>query len=370
MKLKSLLLASGAALVAVSGARAADAVIIPEPEPVEYVRVCDAAGTGYFYIPGTETCLQISGEVIYYTYFNDGSKASLNTDEEDSTGTFFEQAGDQTGWEKEYEISLDFNTWRDTEYGDLTTSIQLGASEASTADSSLADASVVVNEAFITLGGLTIGYTDSFYPGGNGASDLDAEGPDTGLIGYTVDFGNGSFGIALEDDGSADWIPAIVGVVSAEFGDVSVAAAGVYDDTDDFFGAQLHVAYSAGALGIDASVQYSDDGNQVAAFNPLNVSEYSAQFEWVLGLGMDYDVNDKLTVFAGMDYGIDWYGDATNDGTRDAIDVVLVEVGADYELVDGFTIGFQADFSDLRIDNNGNQQFGFEDAEVSFTRSF
>ena len=59
MKLKSLLFGSAAALVAVSGARAADAVVIPEPEAVEYVRVCDAAGTGYFYIPGTETCLKI-----------------------------------------------------------------------------------------------------------------------------------------------------------------------------------------------------------------------------------------------------------------------------------------------------------------------
>lgn len=28
-------------------------------QPVEYVRVCDAFGSGYFYIPGTETCLNI-----------------------------------------------------------------------------------------------------------------------------------------------------------------------------------------------------------------------------------------------------------------------------------------------------------------------
>jgi hypothetical protein len=45
--------------------RAADAVMAPEPEPVEYVRVCDAYGAGFFYIPGTETCLQISGYVWY-----------------------------------------------------------------------------------------------------------------------------------------------------------------------------------------------------------------------------------------------------------------------------------------------------------------
>lgn len=30
-----------------------------EPEPVEYVRVCDVYGAGFFYIPGTETCLRI-----------------------------------------------------------------------------------------------------------------------------------------------------------------------------------------------------------------------------------------------------------------------------------------------------------------------
>ncbi|NJR13822.1 MAG: porin, partial [Phyllobacteriaceae bacterium] len=64
MKLKSLLLGSAAALVAVSGARAADA-IIAEPEPVEYVRVCDAFGAGFFYIPGTETCLKVGGYVRY-----------------------------------------------------------------------------------------------------------------------------------------------------------------------------------------------------------------------------------------------------------------------------------------------------------------
>ena len=54
MKIKSLLLGSTAALIAVTGARAADAVMV-EPEPVEYVRICDAYGAGFFYIPGTET---------------------------------------------------------------------------------------------------------------------------------------------------------------------------------------------------------------------------------------------------------------------------------------------------------------------------
>src|SRR6185312_2630118 len=63
MNIKSLLFGSAAALVAVSGARAADAVVVAEPEPAEYVRICDVYGTGYFYIPGTETCLRVGGYV-------------------------------------------------------------------------------------------------------------------------------------------------------------------------------------------------------------------------------------------------------------------------------------------------------------------
>ncbi|RUY50657.1 porin, partial [Mesorhizobium sp. M7A.F.Ca.CA.001.06.1.1] len=53
MNIKSLLLGSAAALIAVSGARAADAVVVAEPEPAEYVKICDVYGAGYFYIPGT-----------------------------------------------------------------------------------------------------------------------------------------------------------------------------------------------------------------------------------------------------------------------------------------------------------------------------
>ena len=60
MNIKSLLIGSAAALAAVSGAQAADAIVAAAPEPMDYVKVCDAFGTGYFYIPGTETCLRLA----------------------------------------------------------------------------------------------------------------------------------------------------------------------------------------------------------------------------------------------------------------------------------------------------------------------
>ena len=55
---KGLLLGSAAVFVAMSGAQAAD---LPMAAPVQYVKVCDTYGAGFFYIPGTQTCLQISG---------------------------------------------------------------------------------------------------------------------------------------------------------------------------------------------------------------------------------------------------------------------------------------------------------------------
>ena len=61
MKLaKSLLLGSAAGLIAVAGAQAAD-LPTRKAAPVEYVRICAVHGPGFFYIPGTDTCIKIGG---------------------------------------------------------------------------------------------------------------------------------------------------------------------------------------------------------------------------------------------------------------------------------------------------------------------
>ena len=58
----TLLLASAAGLVWAAGAQAAD---LPSRKaaPVEYVKVCSAYGAGFFYIPGTDTCVKLGGYV-------------------------------------------------------------------------------------------------------------------------------------------------------------------------------------------------------------------------------------------------------------------------------------------------------------------
>ncbi len=71
MKLgKSLLLGSAAALAATVGAQAAD-LPMRKSAPVDYVRVCDWTGAGYFYIPGSDTCMNIGGLVrAEYAFIN------------------------------------------------------------------------------------------------------------------------------------------------------------------------------------------------------------------------------------------------------------------------------------------------------------
>src|SRR3972149_5305819 len=55
--MKGLLLGSAAGLIAVTGAQAADLPV--KAKPVEYVKVCSLYGAGFFYVPGTDTCLKI-----------------------------------------------------------------------------------------------------------------------------------------------------------------------------------------------------------------------------------------------------------------------------------------------------------------------
>jgi len=147
MKLKTLLLGSVAAMIAVSGANAADPVA--EPEAVEYVRVCDTYGTGFFYIPGTETCLRISGEVeVQYIYTDDDSRIEGGVITGNSNG------------EARYRARLNFDARNETDFGTLRSRIRLEGGDGNAGSN---DANVDIDRAMIILGGLRFGWDDSFF---------------------------------------------------------------------------------------------------------------------------------------------------------------------------------------------------------------
>src|ERR1700692_4080765 len=65
---KSLILGSAAGILAMSGAQAADLPV--KAKAVEYVRICSLYGAGFFYIPGTDTCIKLGGYLRVDTTFN------------------------------------------------------------------------------------------------------------------------------------------------------------------------------------------------------------------------------------------------------------------------------------------------------------
>jgi hypothetical protein len=66
--IKSLVLGSAAGLLAMGGAQAADLPV--KAKAVEYVKVCSLYGAGFFYIPGTDTCIKLGGYLRVDTSFN------------------------------------------------------------------------------------------------------------------------------------------------------------------------------------------------------------------------------------------------------------------------------------------------------------
>src|SRR2546430_1881879 len=68
---RTLILSSAAGLMALSGAQAADLPV--KAKAVEYVRICSLYGAGFFYIPGTDTCIKIGGYLRADVTFNGGA---------------------------------------------------------------------------------------------------------------------------------------------------------------------------------------------------------------------------------------------------------------------------------------------------------
>src|SRR6266436_1497231 len=68
--MRALILCSAASLVAIGGAQAADLPV--KAKAVEYVRICSLYGAGFFFIPGTDTCIKLGGYLRVDTTFNGG----------------------------------------------------------------------------------------------------------------------------------------------------------------------------------------------------------------------------------------------------------------------------------------------------------
>jgi Porin subfamily len=225
---KTILLGSAAGLFAVAGAQAADLAV--KAAPVEYVKVCSLYGAGFWYIPGTDTCIKIGGFFRFEVGFNtDGGFNPLG-----STGGGWAASGGftrvngQTGFRERSLMSFDART--QTEYGTLRSYMDIGqiAQTQATAGgngstgSSLASnsnaggpnggaaTSVYSDRAFIQFAGMTAGRMRSFFDMvflaaySNIGQRFTGDSSGAGITGiaYTWQFGGGlSASLSLEDPG-------------------------------------------------------------------------------------------------------------------------------------------------------------------------
>ena len=190
---KTLVLAAAAAsMFTIAGAQAAD--LPSAPEPVDYVRVCDAYGAGYFYIPGTETCLRVQGGMRVELRFRD-----FADDDNSAWGT---REGNATTTRARAYVRFDSRT--QTEYGLLRTFVDLWFTGDSTGTSD--NPTVKLKNGFVQFGGFTFGRVGNsffdFYTGDAWGSILDQGFSDhaTNAFAYTYGFGNGfSATLSVED---------------------------------------------------------------------------------------------------------------------------------------------------------------------------
>jgi hypothetical protein len=204
---KSLLLGSAAGLVAVVGAQAADLPV--KAKPVEYVKVCSLYGAGFWYVPGTDTCLKIGSYVRVQTAW-DAEGGGIPIGMGTGGGQFTRTDTNEFNYRTRAALSVDLRT--QTEYGTLRSYIEVGA-EFTTATASGAIANVpFFDRGFIQFAGFTAGrirsYFDinSFAPYSYANSRISGDTGATGIYGiaYTAQFGNGvTASLSFEDGGAS-----------------------------------------------------------------------------------------------------------------------------------------------------------------------
>jgi hypothetical protein len=184
---KSLLLGSAAGLVAVAGAQAADLPV--KAKPVQYVKICTLYGEGFYYIPGTDTCIKLGGYVrADYGYNVKGARTPAYS------GTQGAQDRTVSQYSTRHRAHWDVDVRTQTAYGTLRTFTAMHFQNEDGGDT------LNVQRAFIQWAGFTFGHAQSFqdtwaindsyhYAQQQNNSDTGANG--VNQIAYTWELGNG-----------------------------------------------------------------------------------------------------------------------------------------------------------------------------------
>lgn len=202
--IRHLVLGAAASLVAITAASAADLPV--KAKAVEYVKICSLYGAGYYYIPGTDTCIKLSGYVRADANFLGGNYNKPGWDQGNAEGT---KSRDRDYFTTRVRTELQIDTRTMTEYGVVRTymnprfQFDTGAGPSSGV--------ITLDYGFVQFAGFTLGKAVSVFQtpwgssGANSSTSFLIGGYDNingiSQIAYTWKFGNGvSAQVAIEDN--------------------------------------------------------------------------------------------------------------------------------------------------------------------------
>ncbi|THF50797.1 porin [Allorhizobium terrae] len=207
-------------------------------EPLEYVRACSLFGRGYFYIPGTETCLSIQGQI----------RAEIGAGGDVGSGA------DPNGYFTVLRPTLRFSTASDSELGTLRT---LTEHRFSYSNGNFQGYRLYRN--YIQVDGFKAGLDETAFKTidddyGEFINDgvIPAGGYRTFLISYTAKLDPRlAFTVSVEEGGNDDAnvnvkardMPYIVGGVRYEQGGFSTSLRAAYDSLNQAFAGKTRFSY-------------------------------------------------------------------------------------------------------------------------------
>ena len=275
--------------------------------PVQYVKICSLYGDGFYYIPGTDTCLKMGGYLRVQAEYNAGNGGIvIGSGSMAGQGRFTRDLTNDINYRVRGAISWDVR--QQTEYGTLRSYIRFGAENTTPAQTGGGGAfSPFWDRAFIQFAGFTVGRSQSFfdlftYGGAYSYHNVRVSG-DTGATGqnlwaYTAQFGNGFSGTLSVEDPATRKVNGTVDVTGAAFfnqNGVVVNDNGMTINNANFgfrvpdIIANLRVDQAWGFAGISASL-HDASGAYYATPNVVNNGHPEDKFGWAMAGGARFNL--------------------------------------------------------------------------------
>ncbi|RTM06118.1 MAG: porin, partial [Hyphomicrobiales bacterium] len=328
-------------------------------------KICDVYGAGYFYIPGTETCLRIGGYIRYDAGVGDVGTfdGAFATDRQD---------GDKNHtWAKNTRFTLKTWTGQETELGTLKTYTETRINFGNKATSDQAyNKGVTLNFAWIQLGGLRIGKDETPYDAfigyaGNVIQDtiIPYGIKDTNVISYYFDAGSGFSGVISLEEGADDkgvhgtidsYVPHVVGGLKYKGDWGAITGVVAYDSSYEEVAGKVRLdvnvtkelsLFIMGGYGTDKNLR-DDAGNAVDTHGRGFYKPWGGN--WAVWGGGTYKFNEKTSFNV----------QASADDDKN----VALAANVAYTVVPGFTITTEVDW-----DHYGN--FGNNSVYGNWTKA-